>query len=63
MYLKTYYNKWVKIVTDEGNTFVGFVVDYFFPEYNENHLESIVLKTNDGVYEFSEEDVYKIEIL
>jgi len=63
MNLKSYYNKHVKIITDNGQMFIGFVDDYFFPENNENGLESITLKTNDGVYEFSEEDVYKIEIL
>ena len=63
MNLKSYYNKHVKIITDNGQMFIGFVDDYFFSEDNENGLESITLKTNDGVYEFSEEDVYKIEIL
>ena len=63
MNLKSYYNKHVKIITDNGQMFIGFVDDYFFPEDNENGLESIALKTNDGVYEFNENDINKIEII
>jgi len=63
MSLKQYYNKKVIIVATNGKSISGIVDDYIFPEDNESNLESIVLKTKDGLYEFTSENIEKIEII
>ena len=63
MSLKQYYNKKVIIVATNGKSISGVVDDYIFPEDNESGLESIVLKTKDGLYEFTSEDIEKINII
>ena len=63
MSLKKYCGQTVAIIADNGKVFCGFVEDYFFPDDNENGLESIVLKTSAGMYEFTEEDIETIEII
>ena len=56
MNLIQYYNKKVKIIDDEGNTFIGKVNDYIYPEDNEPvGRESIAVDTDDGeILEFYE---------
>ena len=65
MSLIQYYNKKVKIVDDEGQTFVGKVKDYIYPEDNEPvERESIVVDTADGeILEFHEEIIRTIDIV
>ena len=59
---KKYYGQTVTIIADNGKEFCGFVDDYFFPDDNEHGLESIVLKTSTGLYEFTKEEIETIEI-
>lgn len=62
--LKQYYNKKVSIICSNGQTFSGTVDDFFFAEDNESGNESIILKTgSDDFYEFTEEDIERIQIL
>ena len=62
MDLKLYYGKHIAIITYDGKMFAGFVNDYIDLEDNENGLESIVVDTNDGLYEFNEDDIKEIRI-
>ena len=62
MTLKSFYGKTVTIVDVNGQTFSGFVDDYFFPEDNANGEESIILKTADSEYiEFNHNDIEEIK--
>ena len=63
MGLKLYYHKKVTIITYENKLFVGFVGDYIATEDNNTGLESIILDTNDGLYEFNENDIKEINIM
>lgn len=64
MTLIQYCNERVKIVDDEGQTFIGTVTDYVYPEDNEPKAESIIIDTDDGeVLEFFEETISEIEII
>lgn len=64
MSLKKYYGKVVTIIADNGEAFCGIVDTYFFPDDNENNLESIILKTSDGhLYEFTDEEIEIIRII
>ena len=64
MSLKQYFGQTVVIVADNDEIFCGFIDDYFYPEDNENNLESIVLKTSSGnLYEFTNEDIETIKII
>ena len=63
MELKQYYEKYVIITAINGETFIGLVDDYFFPEDNENGEESIVVTTSDGLVEFTSNDIEKITII
>ena len=63
MNLKLYYYKNVIIITYDGEMFTGLVDDYFYPEDNETGLESIVVNTNHGLYEFNENDIKEIKIV
>lgn len=58
MYLKRFLNMHVHIVTTNGKLFEGEVVDYCYPEDNENGLESIILKS--PPVEFYEKDIAEI---
>lgn len=64
MMLKMLYGKDVMIDTIGGQVFIGRVVDYFFPEDNENGKESIILKIGENAHiEFTEETIEKIDIV
>ena len=63
MSLKEYYGYTVKIIAYNGEIFLGFVDDYFFPDDNEDDLESIVVTTSKGLFEFKEGDIKAIEII
>ena len=64
MSLKKYYGQTVTIVADNGEVFCGIVDTYFFPDDNENDLESIILRTSNGhLYEFTEEKIKTIETI
>ena len=63
MSLKEYYGQTVKIIAVNGRTFLGVVDDYFFPDDNEDGLESIVVTTSGGLFEFKEDDIETIEII
>ena len=63
MSLKEYYGHTVKIIADNGEIFLGFVDDYFFSDDNEDDLESIVVTTSKGLFEFKEDDIKAIEII
>ncbi len=63
MSLIEYYNKAVIIYGNNGERIVGIVEDYIYPEDNESGVESIIVKTESGFYEFTEEDTYEIEII
>ena len=64
MNLEKYCGKTVSLLASNGETFIGFVDDFFFADDNENGMESIVIKTNNGkIIEFPEDDILKIEII
>ena len=63
MSLIDYYNKAVIVYGNNGESIVGIVEDYIYPEDNESNLESIIVKTNTGLYEFYQHDIEKIEII
>lgn len=63
MSLKKYYGKAVTIIADNGEAFCGIVDTYFFSDENEYGLESIVLKTANGLYEFTKDDIETIKIV
>jgi len=65
MNLVDYYRHKVKILADNGRSFVGFVSDYIWPDENENGKESIIIDTDNianGI-EFYADDIVSIEIL
>ena len=54
----------VLIVVADGKNFLGKVTDYFYPDDNENGIESIVIDTIDGsLVEFSREDILTIKVI
>jgi len=62
--LAQFNNKIVKIIAKNGNSFVGLVSEYFYPEDNESDKESIVIDTEEGTaVEFYERDIKTIEII
>lgn len=63
--LMQYDGKRVKIVDDEGQTFIGRVNDYIYPEDNEPvERESIIVDTDNGeILEFYEEIIKTIDII
>lgn len=62
--LKHYYGKKVTVVDVDGETFIGLVDEYIFPEDNENGEESIVIKTNGGdLVEFTSHSIKEITII
>ena len=64
MTLKQYYGKVVRITAINGIVFYGIVDDYFYPDENENGLESIVLNVGSGgLYEFTVETIAEIVII
>lgn len=60
--LKKFYNRNVYIVTVNGKRFTGRVIDYIYPEDNENQMESIIVEdTLSGkLVEFYGEDIESI---
>lgn len=64
MSLKSYCGKNVRIVTVDNQILVGVVDDYFFPEDNENGVESIVLETSSGeCCELTEDVIVELTII
>ena len=63
MSLKEYYGHTVKIIADNGKMFLGIVDDYFFSDDNGDNLESIVVSTPKGLFEFKAADIKNIEII
>lgn len=63
MKLKPFYGKNVTIKSFNGKIFSGNVDEYFYPEDNDNEIESIVLKTtNNELIEFTSNDILEITI-
>lgn len=68
MELGKYEGKYVRIISNEGNLWEGEVLDYVWPEDNENNLESIIISCDKGKFpgkliEFYEKDIKSIEII
>lgn len=64
MGLIDYCEEKVRIVAKNGREFEGKVIDYFYPEDNENGKESIAIDNVDGtIVEFYEEDITSIVVL
>lgn len=64
MDLKIYHGKKVEILADNGELFRGKITDYFYPDENENNLESIIMDTSDGrAIEFYKDDIKTITII
>ena len=62
--LSKYIEKVVCILTDNGETFIGVVEDYFYNDENEDGKESIVVKVEDGsLIEFRQEDIDEISLI
>lgn len=58
MNLKELLGRKVTIVATNGRIFTGRITDYFWPDDNEDNVESIVMKTDSNQYiEFRAEDV------
>ena len=63
MNIEQYLNQHVKILSDNGKIFEGYVDDYFYPEDNENAEESITIYTSNKEFiEFCNDDIVSIEI-
>ena len=61
MNLKQFYDKKVRILTNDEELFEGTVCDYFYPEDNDTEEESIVVDTgNEQFIEFYPSDIKKI---
>ena len=57
--LAPFLGKPVLLETTSGEFFVGTVEDYIFSEDNENHQESIIIKTGNGeLLELNAEDLF-----
>ena len=68
MSLNEYYEKKVRIVSKNGETFEGKVTDYFYPEDSEQEEESIAIRCENGSLigksvEFPEHDIVSIQII
>ena len=63
MSLKEYHRHVVMIITVDGKSFLGCISDYFFPDDNEDNLESIVMTTSSGMIEFKANDIETIQII
>ena len=61
MGLEKYFGHRIKIVTNEGKEFCGWVSDYFPPEENESGKESFALET--PAIEFSADEISEITII
>jgi hypothetical protein len=60
--VKYLYEK-VKIVDTGGNSYLGTVTDYVYPEDNEPEIESIIVDTLEGsVVEFFEDNISSIDV-
>ncbi len=68
MNLRQYYEKNIRIVDVDGNTFEGQVTDYIYPGDDETDLESIIVDCTRGKLagksvEFWEKDIKSIETM
>lgn len=64
MNLLQYYNHKVLVESSNERLIQGSVTDYFYPEDNENGMESIAIKDQNGEYvELYESDIKSIEIV
>lgn len=64
MNLMQYYNHKVRVESANERLIQGPVTDYFYPDDNENGMESIAIKDQNGEYvELYESDIKSIEII
>ena len=64
MSLVQYLGEIVKIVDTDGNSYLGTVADYVYPEDNEPESESIIIDTLEGMaVEFFEEIISSIDVI
>ena len=66
MNIKQYVGKKATILTVDGKTFYGNVIDYIFPEDNEPVGESIVLRSPEYkrmLFEFRPEEIKEISVI
>ena len=64
MKLVKYLDKNVKIVFTDEDILEGKVVDYVYPEDNENNKESIIIKDSKSRYiEVYEKEILSIEVI
>ncbi|MBE6691846.1 MAG: hypothetical protein E7586_00745 [Ruminococcaceae bacterium] len=67
MDLKKIFEKFVDkkvIITDiDEKRFMGIIDDYIDAEDNYSNKEGIILNTKSGLYEFTKDDIKKIELI
>ena len=64
MHLEKYDGKNVRIITIDGETFVGFVYNFSPGDENENGKNSIIVDLPDGrAFDFDESDILSIEVV
>lgn len=64
MTLTQYYEKTVTILTVGGETIVGTIVEYFYPEDNESGIESVIVRNETGdEFELYSNDIDRISIV
>lgn len=66
MYLGEYVGKQVRVVTDDGQVFVGKCTDYTQPLDNDPEIASIGVVTEPGAgysYELYENEIKSIEVI
>lgn len=63
--LKKFYNKNIHIIATNDKRFVGKVIEYVYPEDNENEMESIIIEdsVSNNLVEFYEKDIKSITIV
>lgn len=62
--LKDYWEENVEIIAADGQVFIGYAGDYFYPEDNENNIESLAIETKDHkLIEFYPKDIKSIAII
>lgn len=62
--LQKYLERKIRIVVEDGTTFKGVVTEYFFPEDNDNGMESVIIRTEHGeLFELFESDIEEIIIV
>ena len=64
MSLLAFYDKTVRIHSCDGKVFFGVISDYFYPDDNDDNVESIILETKSGeLYEFKQSDIQEIRVI